>query len=41
MERRLHRLLQRFSFTSFRASALLDGAQAHPLFDLNPAEAAS
>lgn len=41
MERRLHSLLHRFSFTSFRASALMDQAQAHPVLDLNPAEAAS
>ena len=41
MERRLHRLLQRFSFTSFRASHLTDRLAAHPLLDLNSAEAAS
>lgn len=41
MERRLHRLLQLFSFTSFRASNLATGLEAHPLLDLNSAEAAS
>ena len=41
MEQRLHRLLERFSFTSFRASNLSDGLVAHPMFDLNSAEAAS
>ena len=41
MERRLHRLLQLFSFTSFRASDLAKGSEAHPLLDLNSAEAAS
>jgi polysaccharide deacetylase family protein (PEP-CTERM system associated) len=41
MERRLHRLLQRFSFTSFRASNLFDRLEAHPLLDLNSTRAAS
>jgi polysaccharide deacetylase family protein (PEP-CTERM system associated) len=41
MERRLHRLLRTFSFTSFRASNLSDRLEAHPLLDLNSAEAAS
>jgi hypothetical protein len=37
----LHRLLQRFSFTSFRASHLFDRLDAHPLLDLNSTRAAS
>jgi hypothetical protein len=41
MEHRLHRLLQRFSFTSFRASHLFDRLDAHPLLDLNSTRAAS
>ena len=41
MERRLHRLLDRFSFTSFRASDLSDRLEAHPLLDLNSTRAAS
>lgn len=41
MEQRLHRLLERFSFTSFRASNLSDRLEAHPLLDLNSARAAS
>jgi len=41
MEHRLHRLLERFSFTSFRASNLSDRLEAHSALDLYPAEAAS
>ena len=41
MERRLHRLLKRFSFTSFRAANLADRLDAHSVLDLNSAEAAS
>ena len=40
MERRLHRLLQQFSFTSFRASNLSNRLEAHSALDLYPAEAA-
>lgn len=41
MERRLHRLLKRFSFTSFRTANLADRLEAHSVLDLNSAEAAS
>lgn len=41
MERRLHRLLERFSFTSFRASNLADRLETHPALDLSTTEAAS
>lgn len=40
MEHRLHRLLDRFSFTSFRASSLFDRLEAHSALDLYPAKAA-
>jgi polysaccharide deacetylase family protein (PEP-CTERM system associated) len=40
MERRLHRLLARFSFTSFRASDLSQHLERHPALDLYTAEAA-
>jgi polysaccharide deacetylase family protein (PEP-CTERM system associated) len=41
MERRLHQLLERFSFTSFRASNLAEGLGAHSVLDLSSTEAAS
>ena len=41
MEHRLHLLLRRFAFTSFRASNLVNRLEAHPLLDLNFSRAAS